>query len=60
MPIINAYGAEQGYSLIFNKFESGLVFAEDAIDITDEILRRFDALVQNEAPAAAASEGTDG
>lgn len=44
MPIINQVGLEGGYTLIFNKFESGLVFAQDSVDITDEILRRFDAV----------------
>jgi len=42
MPVINAYGAEQGYDLIFRKFDSGLIFASDAVDITDEIIRRVD------------------
>lgn len=47
MPIINRVGVEGGYALIFNKYESGLVFAQDTVDITDEILRRFDASVSD-------------
>jgi outer membrane protein len=43
MPIINQVGEEFGYTLIFNKFQSGLVFAQQEIDITDLILQRFDA-----------------
>ena len=43
LPIIQEVGRELGYSLIFNKFQSGLVFAGDEVDITDEILARFDA-----------------
>ena len=43
MPIIEQVGRELGYTLIFNKFQSGLVFAGDEVDITDEILARFDA-----------------
>lgn len=43
LPIINQVGQEQGYALIFRKFESGLVFASDEIDITAEIIRRLDA-----------------
>ena len=50
MPIINDVGTELGYTLIFNKFESGLVFALDSADITDMILQRFDSM------AAAAEE----
>lgn len=41
MPIINELGREKKLALIFNKFQSGLVYADDAIDITDEVLRRF-------------------
>ncbi|MDH3255892.1 MAG: OmpH family outer membrane protein [Acidobacteriota bacterium] len=43
MPIITAAGKEQGFTMIFNKFESGLVFAVEEIDITDLILEKFDA-----------------
>jgi len=43
LPIINQVGSELGYTLIFNKYESGLVFAQDSADITDIILQRFDA-----------------
>jgi outer membrane protein len=43
MPIITAAGEELGFTMIFNKFESGLVFAVDEIDITDVILERFNA-----------------
>jgi outer membrane protein len=46
MPIISAVGEEQGYTVIFNKFNSGLLFAEEQVDITDLILQRFDASVQ--------------
>lgn len=43
MPVINQYGQEQGYDLIFRKYESGLIFASEAVDITAEIIRRVDA-----------------
>jgi len=42
-PIINTIGKEGGYTLIFNKFQSGLVYAEDAIDITDMVIQRLDS-----------------
>lgn len=42
-PVINAVGEELGYSLIFNKFQSGLVFAEESVDITDLVIERFNA-----------------
>jgi outer membrane protein len=48
MPLINQIGKEMGFAAIFNKFESGLVYASDAIDITDMVVKRF-----NEVPATA-------
>ena len=41
LPIINQIGQERGITLIFNKFQSGLVYADDAVDITDDVIRRF-------------------
>lgn len=41
--VIDAIGKEQGYTFIFNKFRSGLVFADDATDITAQVIQRFDA-----------------
>jgi outer membrane protein len=41
MPIINQIGKERGFTLIFNKFQSGLVYADEAVDITDDVIRRF-------------------
>ena len=42
-PVIDAIGKERGLAAIVNKFESGLVYASDAIDITDTVIKRFDA-----------------
>ncbi|HYI09307.1 MAG TPA: OmpH family outer membrane protein [Thermoanaerobaculia bacterium] len=52
-PIIDGIGKEMGLAAIFNKFESGLVYASDAIDITDTVIKRF-----NEAAPAAAAAAT--
>lgn len=41
-PVIDAIGKEMGLAAIFNKFESGLVYASEAIDITDSVVKRFD------------------
>ena len=41
MPIINKVGQERHLSLIFNKYQSGLVYADASVDITDEIIQRF-------------------
>ena len=42
-PVINAVGREFGYTLIFNKYQSGLVYADDQVDITDLVIQRLDA-----------------
>lgn len=41
--VIDAIGREQGYTFIFNKYNSGLVFADEATDITQMVIQRFDA-----------------
>ncbi len=41
-PVIEKVGKEGGYTFIFNKFQSGLLYADDATDITDQIIQRFD------------------
>lgn len=51
-PVIDGIGKEMGLAAIFNKFESGLVYASDAIDITDTVIQRFNAA----QPAAAAAK----
>lgn len=57
MPIINQVGVELGYTLIFNKFESGLVFAREGADITDMILQRFDSGFDTEADDSVEEDG---
>ena len=42
--IINTMGEEDGYALIFNAIQSGLVYVRPTLDITDEIIRRVDAV----------------
>jgi len=42
-PVINQIGKEGGYTLIFNKYNSGLVYANDAVDITAEVIERYNA-----------------
>ena len=41
MPVIDEVGKEMGLTLIFNKFQSGLVYADEAVDITSDVIRRF-------------------
>ena len=51
MPVVDQLGKEMGIAAIFNKFESGLIYASDAIDITDVVIKRFNDA--QGAPAAA-------
>jgi outer membrane protein len=41
MPVITLVAKEQQYTVVFNKFNSGLLFAVDEVDITDQVLERF-------------------
>lgn len=43
MPVITQLGKEMGYTAIFRKFESGLIYVNDAIDVTVLVIQRLDA-----------------
>lgn len=43
LEVIDQIGREGGYTVILNKYQSGLVYADDAIDITDQVIERFNA-----------------
>jgi len=45
-PLVIAIGKEMNLAVIFNKFQSGLVYAGDSVDITDIVVKRM-----NDAPA---------
>lgn len=53
LPVITSIGKEMGFAAIFNKFESGLVYASDAIDLTDVVVKRFNEATATPAPASA-------
>ncbi len=42
-PVIDSVGREMNMAAIFNKFESGLIYANDAIDMTNAVIIRFNA-----------------
>jgi outer membrane protein len=54
-PVINQVGKEKGFTVVFNKFQSGLVFVDDSVDITDDVLKVFNTTVA--VPAAKPAEG---
>jgi len=49
-PVVDGLGKEMALAAIFNKFESGLIFAADSIDITNTVLQRFN-MTTTSAPA---------
>lgn len=54
MPVINEVAREQGYALVFNKFNSGLLFADDkSVDLTEAVITKFNSMIA--APASSAS-----
>lgn len=48
-PVIEQVGKEGSYTFIFNKFQSGLLYADEAADITNQIIQRFDATATKKA-----------
>lgn len=52
-PIIEAVGKERGLHYIFNGPDSGLVWADASLDITNDVVRKFDEAAKATPPAAA-------
>ena len=42
LPVINQVGKDGGYTMIFNKFQSGLIYADQGIDITAQVISLLD------------------
>jgi outer membrane protein len=42
LPLINQVGSEGGYTVIFNKYSGSLIYADDKVDLTSEIIKRVD------------------
>jgi Skp family chaperone for outer membrane proteins len=51
-PIVQEVATERGLHMLFSVVDSGLVWADPSLDITTEVIQKFDAA---RAPAAAAS-----
>ncbi len=47
IPIIQKYGKENGYSIIFGKSDVVLLYASDSLDITEKIIAIFDSEYKN-------------
>lgn len=50
-PVIQQLAAERGLHLLFSVVDSGLVWADPALDITTEVIQKFDATGAAAAPA---------
>jgi outer membrane protein len=46
MVIIQAIGKEKGYTLIFGQIGSAVLYANPVIDLTDEVIKKYDAPVK--------------
>ena len=55
LPVIDRVANEKRLNFIFSVADSGLVWAATSLDITDEIIRQFDASGSPPPPAAGAS-----
>jgi outer membrane protein len=52
-PIIQQVVTERGVQILFSQRDSGIVFADPGLDLTADVIRRFDAATVAPAPAAA-------
>ena len=42
LKVVQDYGKKNGYTMILEKTESSLVYADDSVDLTDEVIQTFD------------------
>ena len=54
LPVIQQVVAERGLQILFSQNDSGIVWADSALDITNDVIKRFDAA----APAATSTAPT--
>ena len=45
LPVIEAVSKELGYSLVFNKYQSGLLHADGSVDLTDAVIQKFNTAI---------------
>jgi outer membrane protein len=43
LPVVQAIAKEMSLAAVFNKFESGMIYSADALDITDAVIARMNA-----------------
>jgi outer membrane protein len=52
-PVIQQVVVEKGIQILFSQRDAGIVFADPGLDLTAEVIRRFDAASATAAPPAA-------
>ena len=57
-PIIQQVVAEKGIEMLFSQRDSGIVFANPALDLTADVIKRFDAAQGASAPPPAPAPAT--
>lgn len=59
-PIIAEIAAREGITMVFEKTDSGLVYAPSSLDLTNELVRLYNARNKGAKPAAGTSTGGKG
>ena len=54
MPIVQKVFDEKGLQLLFSAADAGIVLADPSLDVTNEVIKRFDASTSTAAPTPAA------
>ena len=54
MPVVETVVKEHNVALLFSRNDAGIVYGDPGLDLTDEIVKRFDAMAATPAPTAAA------
>ena len=57
-PVIQAVVAEKGIEVLFSQRDSGIVFANPALDLTADVIKRFDSAAPAPAAPPAAAPAT--
>ena len=58
-PIIQEVANDKGLHLLFSVVDSGLVWADPALDITTEVIQKFDAVGGGAAAEASGGPGAE-
>jgi hypothetical protein len=53
-PVIERVVKERNVNFLFSRVEAGIVFADPALDLTDELIKRLDAAAGTPPPATGA------